>query len=39
MDETNDGMQECTFDELQVMHGSVEPLYCTPETNITLYIN
>ena len=25
----------CTYDEHQVMYGSVESLYCTPETNIT----
>ena len=26
-------------DEHRVMYGSVESLYCTPETNITLYVN
>lgn len=25
-------------DEPWVLHGSVESLYCTPETNITVYI-
>ena len=29
------GIKKCTWDEHQVMRGSV-PLYCTPETNITL---
>ena len=34
------GIKECTCcDEHQVLYGSVELLYCTPETNITLYVN
>ena len=34
------GMKEGTCgDEHQVLCGSVESLYCTPETNITLYVN
>jgi len=33
------GIKECTCDEHQVMYGSVESLYYTPETNITLYVN
>ena len=30
---------EGDHDEHWVMYGSVESLYCTPETNITLYVN
>lgn len=30
------GTKECTRDEHQVMGGSIESLYCTPETNRTL---
>ena len=26
-------------DEHGIMQGSAESLYCTPETNITLYVN
>ena len=34
------GIKECTcHDEHRVMCGSVESLDCTPETNITLYVN
>ena len=33
------GIKECTRDEHQVFYGSVESLYCTPGTNITLYLN
>ena len=33
-------MKECTrHDKHQVMFGSVESLYYTPETDITLYVN
>lgn len=32
-------LKEFTSDEHRVMYGSVESLYCTSETNITLYIN
>jgi len=33
------GIKKCTCDEHEVLHGSVESLYCTPETNIILYVN
>ena len=33
------GIKKGTWDEHQVMYASVESLYCTPETNITLYVN
>ena len=33
------GIKEYTCDEYQVICGSIESLYHTPETNITLYIN
>ena len=33
------GIKEYTRVEHQVMYGSVGSLYCTPETNITLYVN
>ena len=34
------GIKECTCcDEHQVMYRSVESLYYTPETNLTLYVN
>ena len=34
------GIKECArLDEHQVLRGSIESLYCTPETNITLYVN
>ena len=40
MGEIGDGIKECTCqDEHQVMYGSVGSLYCTPETNETLYVN
>ena len=32
------GVKESTCDEHWELYGSVESLYCTPETNITLYI-
>ena len=32
-------IKECTCDEHQVLYISVESLYCTPETNITLCVN
>ena len=32
-------IKECTGDEHQALYGSVESLYCTPETNITLCVN
>ena len=32
-------MKDRTCDEHQATCGSVELLYCTPETNITLYVN
>ena len=33
-------IKECTYsDEHWVIHGTVDSLYCTPETNITLYWN
>lgn len=33
------GIKECTcHDEQWVMDGSVESLYCTPETNRTLHV-
>ena len=31
-------MKEGTGDELWVMHGGVELLYCTPKTHITLWL-
>ena len=34
------GIKECTCcDEHWVLYGTVESLYCTFETNITLYVN
>ena len=34
------GIKECPCrDENQVMYGSDEPLYCTPETKNTFYVN
>ena len=33
------GIKEGNCDEYQVLYESVESLNCTPETNITLYIN
>ena len=30
-------IKEGTFDELQMMNGSVESFYCTPKANVTLY--
>ena len=34
------GIKECTYqDEHRIVYRSVESLYCTLETNITLYIN
>ena len=33
------GMKEGTSDAPWMMYGSVESLYCTLETNITLYVN
>ena len=33
------GIKEGICDEHQVMYGRVESLYCTPETNITVYVN
>ena len=34
------GIQEGTWsEEHQVLYGSVQSLHCTPETNITLYVN
>ena len=35
----DEGIKECTCDKHWVMYGSVESLYYTPETNITLYVN
>ena len=32
-------IKDCTGDEHWVMYGIVESMYCTPETNITLYVN
>ena len=35
-----DGDREGTcYDKHQVLYGGVESLYCTPEINITLYVN
>ena len=31
--------KECNYDEYRVLYGSAEILYCTYETNITLYVN
>ena len=39
MSETGDEIKEHTCDEHQGVYGSVESLYCTPKTNITLYVN
>ena len=33
------GTKECTCGEHRVLYGIVESLYCTPGTNITLYVN
>ena len=32
-------IKDCICHEHQVLYISVESLYCTPETNITLYVN
>ena len=34
-----DGFEEYTCDEHWVMYGIVESLYCTAQTNITVYVN
>ena len=40
MGEIGEGDLECAYyDEHQVMYRIVESLYCTPETNITYYVN
>ena len=40
MDDINNRIKERTYcDEYRVMYGTVESLYCTPETNTTLYVN
>ena len=39
MGEIGDGIKKGTCNEHQVLYGSVESLCCTPETNITLYVN
>ena len=31
--------EDSCYDKHWVMYGSAESLYCTPETNITLYVN
>ena len=31
--------EDTCCDEHQLLYGSVESLYCTPETNVTLYDN
>ena len=36
--EIGDGEGTCC-DEHLVLYGCVEPLYCTTETNMTLYVN
>ena len=33
------GIKECTYQEHWVLYRSIESLYCTPETNITPYVN
>ena len=33
------GIKEGTCVEHWVLYGSVESLYCTPETNVTLHVN
>ena len=33
------GIKECMHDEHWVIYEIVESLYCTPETNIILYVN
>ena len=33
------GIKEFTCDEHWVLYGSGESVYCTPEINITLYVN
>ena len=33
------GIKEGTCDEHQMLYGSSESLYCTPETNTILYFN
>ena len=39
MGEINDGIKEYTYhDEHWVIYRIVESLYCTPETNMTLYV-
>ena len=39
MGEKGDGDKEYTCDEHWVICGIAELLYCTPEANITLYVN
>ena len=39
MGETGDGDEKYTYDEPQVMCRIDELLYCTSDTNITLYVN
>lgn len=39
MGEIGDEDEGVHCDEHQVLYGSVEWLYCTPETNITLFVN
>ena len=40
MGEIGEGNEEYTYhNEHWVMYGTVESLYCTGETNITLYVN
>ena len=33
------GIKDSACDEHQVVYGNVKSLNCTPETNITLYVN
>ena len=33
------GIKEDTCDEHRVMCGNAESLYCTPENNMSLYVN
>lgn len=33
------GIKECIRDEYWVMYAVAESLYCTPDTNLTVYVN
>lgn len=39
MGQTGVEVKKCTWEEHTVMYVTVKLLYCTPQTNITLYVN